>query len=83
MSMSNTEKRVKQIRRKTRRNFSSEKKIHIVLGGLQWVVCRDCGLKTERSACRQIAEVHQIQFSVRFSSQSANNGLHGIHHFGW
>ena len=31
MSMSNTTKRVKEIRRKTRRKFSSEEKIRIVL----------------------------------------------------
>jgi hypothetical protein len=34
MSMSNTTKRVKEIRRKTRRKFSSEEKIRIVLDGL-------------------------------------------------
>jgi transposase len=31
MSMSNTEKAVKDVRRKTRRKFSSEEKIRIVL----------------------------------------------------
>jgi transposase len=35
MSMSNTEKQVKEIRRKTRRKFSSEEKIRIVLDGLR------------------------------------------------
>ena len=35
MSVSNTEKRVKEIRRKTRRKFSSEEKIRIVLEGLR------------------------------------------------
>ena len=35
MSMSNTEKAVKDIRRKTRRKFSSEEKIRIVLDGLR------------------------------------------------
>ena len=35
MSMSNTEKAVKEIRRKTRRKFSSEEKIRIVLDGLR------------------------------------------------
>jgi hypothetical protein len=35
MSMSNTTKRVKEIRRKTRRKFSSEEKIRIVLEGLR------------------------------------------------
>ncbi len=35
MSMSNTEKRVKDIRRKTRRNISTEEKIQIVLDGLR------------------------------------------------
>ena len=35
MSVSNTEKHVKDIRRKTRRKFSSEEKIRIVLDGLR------------------------------------------------
>ena len=35
MSMSNTEKAVKDIRRKTRRKFSTEEKIRIVLDGLR------------------------------------------------
>ncbi len=35
MSLSNTEKYVKDIRRKTRRKFSSEEKIRIVLDGLR------------------------------------------------
>ena len=35
MSMSNTTKRVKEIRRKTRRKFSSEEKIRIALDGLR------------------------------------------------
>ena len=35
MSMSNTEKHVKDIRRKTRRKISSEEKIRIVLDGLR------------------------------------------------
>ena len=35
MSMSNTNKRVKEIRRKTRRKFSSEENIRIVLDGLR------------------------------------------------
>ena len=35
MSMSNTEKHVKDIRHKTRRKFSSEEKIRIVLDGLR------------------------------------------------
>ena len=34
MSMSNTEKRVKDIRRNTRRKFSTEEKIRIVLDGV-------------------------------------------------
>jgi hypothetical protein len=34
MSLSNTEKHVKDIRQKTRRKFSSEEKIRIVLDGL-------------------------------------------------
>ena len=40
MSVSNTTKRVKEIRRKTRRKFSSEEKIRIVLEGLRG----DCSL---------------------------------------
>ena len=35
MSMSKTEKTVKDIRRKTRRKFSTEEKIRIVLDGLR------------------------------------------------
>ena len=35
MSLSNTEKHVKDMRRKTRRKFSSEEKIRIVLDGLR------------------------------------------------
>ena len=35
MSMSNTEKTAKDIRRKTRRKFSTEEKIRIVLDGLR------------------------------------------------
>jgi transposase len=35
MSVSNTTKRVKEIRRNTRRKFSSEEKIRIVLDGLR------------------------------------------------
>lgn len=35
MSMSNTEKKVKDIRRNTRRKFSTEEKIRIVLDGLK------------------------------------------------
>ena len=38
MSMSNTEKTVKDIRRKTRRKFSTEEKIRIVLDGLRGCV---------------------------------------------
>ena len=35
MSMSNTEKHVKDIRRKPRRKFSSEEKIRVILDGLR------------------------------------------------
>jgi transposase-like protein len=35
MSVSNTTKRIKEIRRKTRRKFSSEEKIRMVLDGLR------------------------------------------------
>ena len=39
MSMSNTEKQIKDIRRKVRRKFSSDEKIKIVLDGLrgEWI----------------------------------------------
>ena len=40
MSMSNTTKRVKEIRRKTRRKFSAEEKIRIVLDGLPFYQLR-------------------------------------------
>ncbi len=35
MSMSNTEKQIKEIRRNTRRKFSAEEKIRIILDGLK------------------------------------------------
>jgi len=40
--MSNTTKRVKDIRRKTRRKFSSEEKIRIVLAGLRFQTTAWC-----------------------------------------
>ena len=45
MSLSNTEKHVKDIRRKTRRKFSSEEKIRIVLDGLrgEYSIAELCG----------------------------------------
>ena len=43
MSMSNTTKRVKEIRRNTRRKFSSEEKIRIVLDGLRVYVVKAYG----------------------------------------
>ena len=46
MSMSNTEKAVKDIRRKTRRKFSTEEKIRIVLDGLR-------GESSVAELCRQ------------------------------
>ena len=46
MSMSNTEKTVKNIRRKTRRKFSTEEKIRIVLDGLR-------GESSVAELCRQ------------------------------
>ena len=46
MSMSNTEKTVKDIRRKTRRKFSTEEKIRIVLDGLR-------GESSVAELCRQ------------------------------
>lgn len=51
MSMSNTTKRVKEIRRNSRRKFSSEEKIRIVLDGLRGEssiaeLCRQEGINT-------------------------------------
>ena len=51
MSMSNTEKAVKDNRRKTRRNYSTEEKIRIVLDGLRGEIsiaelCRREGINT-------------------------------------
>ena len=42
MSMSNTEKTVKEIRRNTRRKFSTEEKIRIVLDGLRGEFTEHC-----------------------------------------
>jgi len=52
MSVSNTTKRVKEIRRNTRRKFSSEEKIRIVLEGLRGEcsiaeLCRREGIMTD------------------------------------
>ena len=49
MSMSNTEKTVKDIRRNTRRKFSTEEKIRIVLDGLR-------GESSVAELCRQVLE---------------------------
>ena len=51
MSLSNTEKHVKNIRRKTRRKFSSEQKIKIGLDGLRdeysiAELCRRAGINS-------------------------------------
>ena len=46
MNMSNTEKTVKDIRRKTRRKFSTEEKIRIILDGLR-------GESSVAELCRQ------------------------------
>ena len=53
MSMSNTTKRVKEIRRKTRRKLSAEEKIRIVLDGLRGEssiveLCRREGINSNR-----------------------------------
>jgi transposase len=48
MSMSNTNKRVKEIRRKTRRKFSSEEKIRIVLDGLRGSIRLPCRKSKEQ-----------------------------------
>jgi len=49
MSVSNTTKRVKEIRRKTRRKFSSEEKIRIVLEGVR-ITGRNMKLPEEKAA---------------------------------
>ena len=49
MSVSNTTKRVKEIRRKTRRKFSSEEKIRIVLEGLRG----ECSIASRISPTRK------------------------------
>ena len=61
MSMSNTTKRVKEIRRKTRRKFSSEEKIRIVLDGLR-------GEETIAELCRRegIAQSIYYKWSKEF-----------------
>ena len=56
MSMSNTEKTVKEIRRNTRRKFSTEEKIRIVLDGLRGEnsvaeLCRQEGINPNRYYC--------------------------------
>ncbi len=51
MSMSNTEKHVKDIRRKTHRKFSSEEKIRIVLDGLS---CQVCNITNEFNRTTQV-----------------------------
>ena len=58
MSMSNTEKRVKDIRRNTRRKFSTEEKIRIVLDGLRGEssiaeLCRREGINPNLSPLEQ------------------------------
>lgn len=63
MSMSNTNMRVKEIRRKTRRKFSSEEKIRIVLDGLRGEssiaeLCRREGIRGKgQSAIHHIATI--------------------------
>lgn len=53
MSMSNTEKQIKDIRRKTRRKFSAEEKIRIVLGGIK-------GEYSVAELCRFFRQVFQM-----------------------
>ena len=61
MSMSNTTKQVKEIRRNTRRKFSSEEKIRIVLVGLR-------GEESISALCRRegIAESLYYSWSKEF-----------------
>ena len=65
MSMSNTTKRVKEIRRKTRRKFSSEEKIRIVLDGLR-------GESSIAELCRQ--ECINSNLYYRWSKDSLEAG---------
>jgi len=53
MSVSNTTKRVKEIRRKTRRKFSSEEKIRMVLEGLrgECSIAELCRAKASTPTC--------------------------------
>ena len=58
MSMSNTEKAVKDIRRNTRRKYSTEEKIRIVLDGLRGEssiaeICRREGINSNLSPLEQ------------------------------
>ena len=59
MSMSNTEKKNKDIRRNTRRKFSTEEKIRIVLDGLRGE--SSVGLVAER-VCKQRRSNDERQF---------------------
>jgi transposase len=63
--MSNTTKRVKEIRRKTRRKFSSEEKIRIVLEGLR-------GESSIAELCRKDG-INQIQY-YRWSKEFPEAG---------
>ena len=57
MSMSNTEKRVKDIRRSTRRKFSTEEKIRIVLDGLR-------GETSVAELCRQVGDAKAASYQI-------------------
>lgn len=71
MSLSNTEKHVKDMRRKTRRKFSSEEKIRIVLDGLRGEypiaeLCRREGINN------RLIECIKTKFEVKAMIQSSN-----------
>ena len=56
MNMSNTEKTVKDIRHKTRRKFSTEEKIRIVVDGLrgdQWCCGENGWAREDAAKCGQ------------------------------
>ena len=65
MSMSNTEKTVKDIRRNTRRKFSTEEKIRIVLDGLR-------GESSIAELCRREGRAVAESASSRFNQQRSH-----------
>ena len=83
MSVSNTTKRVKDIRRNTRRKFSSEEKIRIVLDGLRGEssiaeLCRREGINMDEQPTIQLKIL-----SVSFIGKGLrDNAMPGIRYLG-